>query len=102
MSKAPLQSQQVHALAVLANGIIPFDHRDAGAAAVNAGPRLAEKIAAGVNAELYLRGLELADRVARESYGMPIAELTPPQTHDLIGRLRDELPSFFKQLRMDV
>ena len=41
------QSDDIAALAALANGIIPADERDAGAAAVNAGPRLAEKMAAG-------------------------------------------------------
>ena len=97
-----LGNAQTEALARLASGIIPASSSDAGAAAVNAGPRLAEKVSAGVNATLYVRGLETAERLAKELYGVKVAELTPPQVHDLLGRLRDELPAFFKQLRMDV
>ena len=35
-------TETTDALAVLADGVIPADARDAGAAVVNAGPRLAE------------------------------------------------------------
>jgi hypothetical protein len=88
-------------LAALANGIIPADARDAGAAAVAAGPRLAEKLAAGVNA-VYRRGLSAAAELTRSKYGCGIAELDAAQTHDLLGALREQQPGFFKQLRMDV
>jgi hypothetical protein len=97
-----LDGNQIEVLAALANGIIPASASDAGAVTVHAGPRLAEKVAAGVNRSLYIRGLETAERLARESYGVEVPELTPAQVHDLIGRLRDEMPGFFKQLRMDV
>jgi hypothetical protein len=97
-----LTPAQLATLTVLASGIIPADELDAGAAAVNAGPRLAETIAAGVNAALYLKGLDTADNLARKAYGLAPAALTPAQTHDLLVATRDALPAFFKQLRMDV
>ena len=89
-------------LAALANGIIPADARDAGAAAVAAGPRLAEKLAAGVNAAVYRRGLAAATELARAKYGCDVTELDATQTHELLGALREQQPGFFKQLRMDV
>jgi phenylacetaldehyde dehydrogenase len=90
------------ALAALANGIIPADGRDAGAAAVDAGPRLAEKLAAGTNAALYRRGLAAAAELADTTFGGTIETLTPAQTHELLGLLREQQPGFFKQLRLDV
>src|SRR4051812_17603936 len=97
-----LTPTQLVALTALANGILPADELDAGASAVNAAPRLAEKIAAGVNAALYLKGLELAESLATEKYNATLIDLTPAQVHELLIRLRDSLPAFFKQLRMDV
>jgi hypothetical protein len=97
-----LTPDQLAALAALANGIIPADGSDAGAAAVDAAPRLAEKIAAGVNAAVYLKGLDLAQSVAGDTYDSTIADLNAAQIHDLLARLREALPAFFKQLRMDV
>jgi hypothetical protein len=97
-----LTSAQLATLTALANGIIPADECDAGAASVQAAPRLAEKITAGVNASLYLKGLETADALALRTYGLPPAALTPAQVHDLLAATRDALPAFFKQLRMDV
>ena len=98
----PLTPEQLSTLTALANGIIPPDDLDAGASSVNAGPRLAEKIAAGVNAALYLKGLETADAVSQKTYDLAPAALTPVQLHDLLAAPRDALPAFFKQLRMDV
>jgi len=89
-------------LAALADGIIPPDERDAGAAAVSAGPRLAEKIESGVNAAVYLKGLEAATALSRERHGRDVAALGPPELHGLLEALRECLPAFFKQLRMDV
>lgn len=98
----PLTPDQLATLTALADGIIPADELDAGASAVNVGPRLAEKIAAGVNATLYLKGLDLAQYRATEKDNVAPRDLTAVQLHDLLGHLRDTLPSFFKQLRMDV
>jgi len=97
-----LNPEQIATLAVLANGIIPADAVDAGAAAVKAGPRLAEKIEAGTNASLYLQGLELAETVAKEKYGRTVGKLNATEVHELIGAVREKMPGFFKQLRMDV
>jgi hypothetical protein len=89
-------------LTILANGIIPADERDAGAAAVNAGPRLADRLCAGINAALYADGLCLARKLAPEMFGCALANLTPTDLHTLLERVRVEAPGFFKQLRMDV
>ena len=48
-----LDPAQLAALAALANGIIPADNLDAGAAEVNAATKIAEKIASGINAAVY-------------------------------------------------
>ena len=95
-------SEQLSALAALANGIIPADERDAGAASVEFAPRLANKLQAGINASLYLRGLEAARAIAQEKCGQEVSQLNCAQIHDLLAALREKLPGFFKQLRMDV
>jgi len=97
-----LTPTQFATLTALANGILPADDLDAGASAVNAAPRLADKIAAGMNAALYIKGLDLAQSLANEKYKATTSALSPAQTHDLLTHLRDTLPAFFKQLRMDV
>jgi hypothetical protein len=48
--------QDIAALAAPANGIIPADESDAGAAAVHAGATLAEKVRAGINASILSSG----------------------------------------------
>jgi hypothetical protein len=90
------------ALAALASAIVPADDRDAGAAAVNAGPRLAEKLAAGPVAALYQHGLQLAASFAARRYAKTVDVLTPHELHNLVADLRSEFPAFYKQLRMDV
>jgi Gluconate 2-dehydrogenase subunit 3 len=95
-------SDQTAALSALANGIIPADGTDSGAAAVDAGPRLAERVRTGVNAALYIMGLELANSLARNKHARDVPQLSPAEIHDLLAAIRDELPGFFKQLRMDV
>jgi hypothetical protein len=94
--------EDVAALAALANGILPADERDAGAAAVHAGPRLAEKLAAGVNAALYGRGLAAAAALAEVKFACATATLDAAQVHELLGALREQEPAFFRQLRADV
>jgi hypothetical protein len=94
--------QNLDGLTTLVNGIIPADERDAGAAAVDAGPRLAERVRAGINAVLYADGLRLARELAPEMFGRALADLTPVDVHTLLERLRADAPGFFKQLRMDV
>src|SRR4051812_2108848 len=102
MGGAQLQPEQLAVLSALANGIIPADATDAGAAAVDAGPRLTERIRTGVNAGIYLRGLELARSLAHTRCGHDVSQLSPAEVHDLLAAIRDRLPAFFKQLRMDV
>src|SRR2546421_6624827 len=97
-----LDAKQIATLIALANGIIPPDKTDDGAAAVNAGERLAQRIQSGVNANLYLRGLEIATALAKETYARDVHELNPQEIHQLIAGVREKIPAFFKQLRMDV
>jgi hypothetical protein len=98
--------EMVEGLTTLANGIIPADERDAGAAAVDAGPRLADRLrsGAGINVALYADGLRRARELASEMFGRGRApgDLAPADLHALLERLRTDAPGFFKQLRMDV
>src|SRR5262245_23556052 len=98
----PLTLDQIATLTALADGIIPPDATDAGAGSVDAASRLGAKIEAGVNAALYLQGIELASTLSQETFGRQPNQLTAEQMHELIAAVRDRLPSFFKQLRMDV
>jgi hypothetical protein len=99
MSEAmPLTSEEVTLLAVLANGIIPADERDAGAAAVNAGARLA----AGASAAHYLPALKCAAALAAEQFGRSAAELNPGEVHALLDAFRQRYPGHFALLRKDV
>jgi hypothetical protein len=94
--------EQLAALAALANGIIPADETDSGAAEVNAAAKIAERIAGGANAALYQQGLALAESLADEKHHRSVAQLDPAEVHELLAALRDRLPAFFKQLRLDV
>ena len=97
-----LDPDRLATLAALANGIIPADETDAGAAEVNAAVKIAEKIANGINAAIYQQGLALADSLAREHYNRGVAQLTASEIHDLLSEVRNRLPAFFKQVRLDV
>jgi hypothetical protein len=97
-----LENDRVRAIAALANGIIPADDSDAGAAAVNAGARIAEKLAAGVNVAIYEKGLQTAASLAQSRFAKSVDDLNPVEIHELIDLLRSELPAFYKQLRLDV
>src|SRR5712692_4415414 len=85
-------------LIALANGIIPADEIDDGAAAVNAGPRLAERMPSA----LYLQGLETARSIAREEYGREVSELSSAEVEKVLDVVREKAPVFFAQLRMHV
>ena len=102
MNGTKLNPDQIATLTALADGIIPASETDVGAASVNAGPRIAEMIASGTNAAIYLRGLELAETTARELHGRGANELKAEQIHLLLNTIRERLPGFFKQLRLDV
>jgi hypothetical protein len=92
-----MTEQQVKILEKLANGIIPADEMDSGAAAVNAGMRIADRVDKGINAKVYLAGMEFVESLKKDVVGM-----NDEQIHELLGVIRDKAPGFFKQLRMDV
>jgi hypothetical protein len=96
------QPEAAAVLAALANGIIPADARDAGAAAVGAGPRLAEKLAAGPSAAVYRAGLAAAVALAQSRFGRGPTALDAAELAALLSALRDEHSAFFRQLRADV
>jgi hypothetical protein len=102
MNEFPLTPDDVATLTALANGIIPPDARDDGAAAVAAGPRIAERVKQGVNAALYAAGLRTAGDLAREKFGCDVHLLAPEKLHELLGLLERASPGFFRQLRADV
>jgi len=100
MSEPPSDDGAV--LAALANGIIPADERDAGAAAVDAGPRLLERVRSGTGAALYAEGLRAAREIAQAAFSRRVSDLGPPEVHQLLERVKERAPGFFKQLRTDV
>ena len=92
-----MRPEQLKILEELANGIIPADEMDGGAACVGAGRIIVERIEKGVNAKVYLAGLEFVESLKRDVIRMSEGEI-----HELLGVIREKLPGFFKQLRMDV
>jgi acyl-CoA reductase-like NAD-dependent aldehyde dehydrogenase len=97
-----MNAESLYYLEALANGMIPADARDDGAAAVAAGARLADRIGAGVNASIYLQGLETAASIARAKFDGNAGKLAAAQVQDLLAALREDAPAFYKQLRLDV
>jgi hypothetical protein len=89
-------------LATLANGIIPADSRDEGAASVNAGPKLADKLKTGYGNAIYKPGLAAAIALSEKTFGKPITQLSPEQVFKLLTDLRETNLGFVKMLRMDV
>jgi len=90
-----MTAEQVKIMEKLANGIIPADEMDGGARVVNAGRKIAERIDAGINSKVYLNGLEFLA-------GRNVLGMSEEQIHELLGMMREKMPGFFKQLRMDV
>jgi acyl-CoA reductase-like NAD-dependent aldehyde dehydrogenase len=101
MRETPLSLDEIAALAALANGIIPADERDAGAATVHAGPAIAERARYGVNGPLYAAGLRTAAAIARERFARQVHELDAIQIRALLDVLSEGSPAFFRQLRAD-
>src|SRR5688572_31062098 len=97
-----LSADQIEVLGSLVSGINPADEVDGGALEVGAAEKLAAKVRAGVNAALYVKGVELARSLTKEKLGVDVAGLTAGQIHELLEAVRGKLPGFFKQLRMDV
>jgi hypothetical protein len=98
---SPSADSDVDVLAALASAIIPPDARDAGAAAVDAGPRLAAHVQGSPLAPLYGQGLRTAREVCASQFGRPIAALTPAELYELLQQVAATEPAFFKQLRFD-
>lgn len=89
-------------LAILANGVIPADETDRGAAEADAGAVLASRAAQGIHAQLYAAGLEAAAAVAEVRFGQPLDRLEPEQVYEVLLALKSAVPGFYKQLRADV
>ncbi len=102
MTETFISQTNIDTLAALANGIIPADERDAGAAAVHAGPGIAERMSRSPHARVYVDGLKAAQDIARETWGRAAHELDPAKTHELLTALSAQSPAFFRQLRADV
>jgi hypothetical protein len=99
---SPAADPDVEALTALANAIIPPDHRDAGAAAVDAGSRLADRMRRGIQAPLYELGLQTARDLCARGFERSLTDLSPAELHELMQRVAASVPAFFKQLRLDV
>ena len=102
MNETNITLKDIATLAVLANGIIPADDRDAGAAAVHAGPGIAERMRRSPYAYLYVDGLNAAYELAREMFAKAVDGLDAAQVSQLLTALSVRSPAFFRQLRADV
>jgi Gluconate 2-dehydrogenase subunit 3 len=102
MNEPSITLDDIGALAALANGIIPADDRDAGAALVHAGPSIAERMRRSPLACVYVEGLRAARALAQGRFGRGVSGLDACQIHELLAALRDQSPAFFRQLRADV
>lgn len=102
MTETPITLTDIAILAALANGIIPADERDAGAAAVHAGPGIAERMRRSPYATIYVAGLRIASDLAQTRFARAVPDLTDVQMHELLGALSTQSPAFFRQLRADV
>ncbi|MSU62841.1 MAG: hypothetical protein EXS31_10660 [Pedosphaera sp.] len=102
MTETPITLTDIATLAALANGIIPADARDAGAAAVHAGPGIAERMRRSPYAPVYVDGLKTAHELAKTMFAKAVPELDAAQMDDMLTELSTQSPAFFRQLRADV
>ncbi len=102
MIEPTITLKDIATFATLANGIIPADERDAGAASVHAGAGIAERMRRSPYAYVYVDGLRAADELAKTLFDTAIGELTAAQVHELLSALSAHCPAFFRQLRADV
>ena len=100
--ETPITLLDIATLAVLANGIIPADARDAGAASVHAGPGIAERMRRSPYGPVYVDGLKAADELAKTMFAKAVPELDAAQIHELLTALSTQSPAFFRQIRADV
>ncbi len=102
MIEPTIRREDIAAFEALANGIIPADDRDAGAAAVHAGPAIAERMRRSPYASVYVDGLASAHDLAMKLFTRAVPELDPAEVHELLTALSAQSPAFFRQLRADV
>ena len=102
MTEPPITLADIATLSALANGIIPADERDAGAASVHAGPGIAERMRRSPFASVYVEGLKAANEFAHSTFDQSVPDLNADQIHQLLGALAAQAPAFFRQLRADV
>jgi len=102
MMETPITLADIAALAAMANGIIPADERDAGAALVHAGPGIAERMRRSPYAPVYVDGLKAADELTKTMFAKAVLDLDAAQMHELLRALSTQSPAFFRQLRADV
>jgi hypothetical protein len=100
--ETPITLADIATLAALANGIIPADARDAGAAAVHAGPGIAERMRRSPYGLVYVDGLKAAGEIAETMFAQSAHELDAAQMHELLTVMSAKSPEFFRQLRADV
>ncbi len=101
MESKGLTSDQIAGLARLVNGIIPGADEETASPGPCVTQRLAAKIIGGSVQNLYLRGLEKAEVFSQQKYRKSLLSLDALETHELLEKIREEIPAFFKQLRMD-
>jgi hypothetical protein len=102
MSEPSITLDDIGTLAALADGIIPADDRDAGAAMVHAGPSIAERMRRSPSAHVYVEGLKAARALALERFGREVRKLDADAIRELLDAIRDQSPGFFRLLRADV
>jgi hypothetical protein len=102
MSEPSITLDDIGTLAALADGIIPADDRDAGAAMVQAGPSIAERMRRSPSAHVYVEGLRAARALAHERFGRDVRKLDADAIRELLDAIRDQSPGFFRLLRADV
>jgi hypothetical protein len=102
MSEPLITLDDIGTLAALADGIIPADDRDSGAAMVHAGPSIAERMRRSPSAHVYVEGLRAARALALERFGRDASKLDANAIRELLGAIRDQSPGFFRLLRADV
>ena len=102
MNETLVTLQDITMLSALANGIIPADGRDAGAAAVHAGPGIAARMRTSPYGDIYVDGLRTARELAQTTFACRVDALNTEEMHQLIAALSEHAPAFFRQLRADV
>lgn len=102
MIEPKISLNDIAVLCVLANGIIPQDDRDAGAATVHAGPSIAERMRRSPYSHVYVEGLKHARELSTTLFECEVQQLGPTQVQALLAALLTQSPAFFRQIRADV